>query len=96
MFEGLYDVTEQTQVHFVGFVSENNRYDFSIVYTEQFFGKPLIICMQTGRSSLLCYNDLTNHDHLQKVFNIKDRRQAEELSIFLQQRIPVLPYQEQY
>jgi hypothetical protein len=96
MFDKLYDLSEQSQVNFVGFVSEFTRYDFSIVYTKEFFGKPLVICMQTGRSSLMCYDDLTNLDHLQRVFNIKESEQARELSTFLKQRIPVLPYHEQY
>lgn len=96
MFDRLYDLTEQSQVNFVGFVSEHTRYDFSIIYTEQFFGKPLIICMQTGRSSLMCYDDLSNLEHLQRVFNIKEIEQAQELSNFLEQRIPKLPYNEQY
>lgn len=96
MFDRLYDLTEQSQVNFVGFVSEHSRYDFSIVYTKEFFGKPLIICMQTGRSSLMCHDDLSNLDHLKRVFNIKESEQAQELSTFLQQRIPVLPYSEQY
>lgn len=96
MFDRLYDVSERTQVNFIGYASEMARYDFAIVYTDSFFGKPLVICMQTGKSALLCEHDLENLDYLQHVFNISTKNEAEELSIFLRQRIPSVPSQEQY
>lgn len=96
MFDRLYDVTEDTKVSFTGFASESTRYDFAVVYTDSFFGKPLVICMQTGKSALLCENDLENLDYLQHVFSVPSLIQAEELSRFLQQRIPAVPSYEQY
>jgi hypothetical protein len=88
MFERLYDETETTRVRFAGFASENNRYDFGIVYTHQFFGKPLVICMQTGRSSLLCAEDAENLEMLKNKFSISTHEEAQELSVFLQQHLP--------
>lgn len=96
MFDRLYDVMEPSQVNFIGYVSERARYDFAIVYTSHFFGKPLVICMQTGRSSLLCYDDLSNIDYLQQIYNIREREEAEELSIFLQHRLHTVSHSEQY
>jgi hypothetical protein len=49
LFEKLYDEYEKVKVRFVGFTTKDTRYDFGIVYTNMFFGKPLVICMQTGR-----------------------------------------------
>jgi hypothetical protein len=89
MFERLYDTTETTKVNFVGFVSDNARYDFGLVYTNQFFGKPLVICMQTGRSSLLCAEDAQNISLLKEKFSIGNDEEAEELSIFLQSQLPL-------
>jgi len=54
MFDHLYDESESAKVDFFGYASERARYDFAIVFTNRFFGKPLVVCMQTGRSSLLC------------------------------------------
>ncbi|MCI1692228.1 DUF3055 domain-containing protein [Aneurinibacillus aneurinilyticus] len=88
MFERLYDTSETTKVNFVGFASENARYDFGLVYTNQFFGKPLVICMQTGRSSLLCAEDAKNIDVLKKKFAINEDEEARELSTFLQGQLP--------
>lgn len=96
MLDRLYDVSERCQVNFIGYASETARYDFALVYTDSFFGKPLVICMQTGKSALLCENDLLNLDYLQHVFNISGPKEAEELSMFLRQRLPAVHSQEQY
>jgi hypothetical protein len=96
MFERLYEVTEKSQVHFIGVATERARYDFSIVYTDHFFGKPLVICMQTGRSSLLDAEDINQLETLQRIFNIRDVEEASELSMFLNQKLPAMPMKEQY
>ena len=75
-FEKLYDEHEDVKVRFVGFTPEEARYDFGLVYTNMFFGKPLVICMQTGRSTLLDPLDLENIDYLQKTLKIPDMKQA--------------------
>ncbi|GAB7387696.1 DUF3055 domain-containing protein [Bacillaceae bacterium] len=95
-FERLYDESETTKVRFVGFVSDKARYDFGIVYTRQFFGKPLVICMQTGRSTLLCSEEAANVDYLQKIFQINDQKEAEQLSYFFQKHLPSVSIDTQY
>ncbi|MDR6224874.1 DUF3055 domain-containing protein [Desmospora profundinema] len=92
-YERLYDESEQANVRFVGFVWENGRYDFGIVYTQMFFGKPLVVCMQTGRSSLLSQDDVENLEYLQRLYNLKSVAEAEEVSIFLQNNIPSLMFE---
>jgi hypothetical protein len=96
MFDRLYEETEQAKVVFFGYASEHARYDFAIVFTDNFFGKPLVVCMQTGRSSLLCADDAVNKEYLQKTFGIHTEAEAEELSIIMQQRLPFLEMKEQY
>jgi hypothetical protein len=96
LFEKLYDEHEKVGVRFVGFTTENARYDFGIIYTNMFFGKPLVVCMQTGRSSLLDSNDLENIDHLQQVFRIPNKEQATDLADFFKESIPVVPFETQY
>jgi hypothetical protein len=96
LFESLYDLSEKAEVHFVGCVTEQARYDFSIIYTKHFFGKPLVICMQTGNSTLLCANDLKNPDSLKRTFRLRDLQAAEELRLLLTHRLPELEMGDQY
>jgi hypothetical protein len=96
LFEKLYDENERVTVRFVGFTTESTRYDFGIMYTNMFFGKPLIICMQTGRSALLDSNDISDIDHLQHVFRIPNKEQAADLAEFFKESIPVIPFETQY
>lgn len=95
MFERLYDATEQANVQFVGYASDRARYDFGIVYTSAFFGKPLVVCMQTNRSSLLDYDDLDNLVYLQRAFRLNPG-EAEEVAAFLKQLVPSIRMKEQY
>ncbi|WP_078554951.1 DUF3055 domain-containing protein [Bacillus alkalicellulosilyticus] len=96
LFERLYDEQENVKVQFTGFTTDDVRYDFGIVYTNMFFGKPLVICMQTGRSALLCADDAKNIDHLQRVFHIKQPKEAEDLSLFFEETLPTMPLEPQY
>jgi hypothetical protein len=96
MFDRLYEESETSKVVFFGYASERARYDFAIVFTNGFFGKPLVVCMQTGRSSLLCADDTANIEYLQKIFAIVDAEEAKELALILQQRLPFLELNEQY
>ncbi|CAG9619874.1 DUF3055 domain-containing protein [Sutcliffiella rhizosphaerae] len=96
LFDKLYDNNENVPVRFVGFTTKDVRYDFGIVYTNLFFGKPLVICMQTGLSSLLDSKDITDLNHLQHVFRIDSKEQAEDLAEFFSEAIPSIPFQEQY
>lgn len=96
MFDDLYDLVESSNVNFVGCVSEASRYDFAIVYTKHFFGKPLVICMQTGRSSLLCADDLTDNELLRSRFQVPNDQAADELRNLLSNRLPTINSNEQF
>lgn len=96
IFEKLYDEQEKVKVRFTGFTTEQTRYDFGIVYTNMFFGKPLVVCMQTGRSALLDPKDLEDSEYLKSAFKITDEKQAEDLIEFFQSAIQGVPYEPQY
>lgn len=96
LFERLYDEQENVKVRFVGFTTEDVRYDFGIIYTNMFFGKPLVVCMQTGRSVLLCANDGCNPEHLQQVFQLQSEKEANDLAIFFEETLPKMPLEPQY
>ncbi|MFC0274667.1 DUF3055 domain-containing protein [Metabacillus herbersteinensis] len=95
-FEKFYDETEKANVRFVGFSTEEKRYDFGIVYSHMFFGKPLVICMQSGRSTLLDTKDLKDLEFLQKIFHIESKKQAQDLATFFYTAIPILSLETQY
>lgn len=92
----LYDMTEQAQVNFIGYATENERFDLAIMYTDNFFGKPLVICMQSGKSAVLSADDLDNLDYLQKAFSIRSHGEAVAFQSFLHQRLPAILAHEQY
>lgn len=96
VYERLYDESENTKVRFVGFVSDDARYDFGIIYTTQFFGKPLVVCMQSGRSTLMCSDEALRVEYIQKAFNVASRAEAEQLSTFFQHNLPGLLMESQY
>ncbi|MEH7083704.1 DUF3055 domain-containing protein [Neobacillus drentensis] len=96
IFEKLYDEHENSKVRFIGFTTESTRYDFGIIYTTMFFGKPLVVCMQTGRSTLLDPKDIEDIDYLQTVFRIPDQQQAADLADFFRETLPSIPFVTQY
>lgn len=96
LFDKLYDESEKAKVRFVGFTTETTRYDFGIIYSNMFFGKPLIVCMQTGRSTLLDPKDLDDVEYIQTVFRIQDEQQVSDLIEFFKTVIPSIPFQPQY
>lgn len=96
IFEKLYDEHENSKVRFIGFTTESTRYDFGIIYTKMFFGKPLVVCMQTGRSTLLDPKDIEDIDYLQTIFRIPDQQQAEDLADFFRETLPSIPFITQY
>ena len=96
LFEKLYDEYESAKVRFIGFTTKETRYDFGIIYTNMFFGKPLVICVQTGRSTLLESSDLNDLDHLKSDFRITSIEEAMDLAEFLKEELPDVPFQSEY
>jgi len=88
MYDMLYDVTERSHIHFIGCASESARYDIAVVFTQYFLGKPLVVCMQTGRSTLLCEEDLSDLQLLRQLFQLRGNEEAEELALLLTHHLP--------
>ncbi|MFY0759238.1 DUF3055 domain-containing protein [Metabacillus dongyingensis] len=86
--EKFYDDTEQANVRYVGFASSDLRYDLAIVYSSMFFGKPLVICLQTGKAALLDSTDIEDLELLKHTFRTETLQQASELSDFFKEVIP--------
>jgi hypothetical protein len=96
LFDKLYDEHENVKVRFIGFTTEHTRYDFGIIYTNMFFGKPLVVCMQTGRSTLLDPKEIEDIEYLQNAFRIPDKQQAADLAEFFRETLPEIPFVTQY
>ncbi|WP_100404661.1 DUF3055 domain-containing protein [Bacillus solitudinis] len=96
MFDYLYQTTEDTKVHHVGFVTNDFRYDLALIYTNQFFGKTMILCIQSGTSALFDHSDLDDIDMVQSVFKLRTPQEAAEIANFLRYQISNLPFENQY
>lgn len=82
-YDFLSDSTEQTMTRYVTFISPSvHRFDLAIVTTERFYGKKLVIDLQSGRSATLSQEDLEEDGVLENVFRISEE-QASELAQFL-------------
>ncbi|MDQ0253873.1 nucleoside diphosphate kinase [Evansella vedderi] len=95
-YERLYDEMERVNVRFVGMTTEKTRYDFGLMYTNMFFGKPLVTCMQTGRSFLMCAEDAEDVEYLQKILKLTDIEEAKALSEFFKVTLPFTSIEAQY
>lgn len=87
-YNRLYEVSENANVQFVGFAINHTRYDFALVFTREFFGKVLVVCLQANRSALVCTEDTKSIEYIMKAFRIPNYNEAEELAIFLNDQIP--------
>ncbi len=87
----LYDQTEQTSTRFVCFVGANRRFDLAITTTDRFFGKKLVMDIQSGRTAIIGPDDLEEEGYIAYAYqlNVED---AEELTDFLVQIVGVITF----
>ncbi|WP_042352222.1 DUF3055 domain-containing protein [Bacillus massiliigorillae] len=78
----LYDDKEQTTTRFVSFVGESERFDLAITSSERFYGKQLVLNMQSNRFAIIGPDDLEEEGYLEHVYNLSESL-AEELKSFL-------------
>ncbi len=91
-FEGMYEHTEWTEVRFIGFHSDNIRYDFGIVHTNHFYGNPLLINLLTGRAFLLSAFDASNKDWIKETFQTVTEEEVDALILFFKNNFPSYAY----
>lgn len=92
--EELYTFSEMDQVRFIGITTELSRYDFGIVFTSQFFGKTLVVCIESGKAALLDHDDVLEEGTLVRLLGVAT---ADEASVgeFLSDLLPHVPHYEQ-
>ncbi|WP_442601588.1 DUF3055 domain-containing protein [Paenibacillus sp. KN14-4R] len=83
----LYDHKEDTTTRFVCFVGNcMRRFDLALVSTNRFFGKKIVIDLQSGRSAIIGPDDLNEEGYLEYVYKITEE-EAQELNGFLSEVI---------
>jgi hypothetical protein len=84
-FDFLYDTTEDTSSRFVCFVGKTmRRFDLAIITTNRYYGKKLVIDLQTGRTAIIGPDDLEEEGYLEYAYKLTEE-EAEELRSFLSQ-----------
>ena len=78
----MYDESETTTTRFVGFVGDVSRFDLAITTTAHFYGKRLVVCLQTGRSAILSAEESEDPSYLADAFRVSPE-EATEMSQFL-------------
>ena len=82
----LYDENETTDIRFISFMGEAQRFDLAIVQTNRYYGKKLVLDMQSSRYGIVGQDDLEEEGYLEHAFRL-DEEDAEELRDFLKEVI---------
>ncbi|ADH98681.1 DUF3055 domain-containing protein [Salisediminibacterium selenitireducens] len=78
----LYDEVEDTPVRYISFMGENQRFDLAVASTNRYFGKKLVLDMQSNRFAIIGTDDLEEEGYLEHVFNLSEE-DGNELREFL-------------
>lgn len=78
----LYDDTVDTKTRFVGFAGKTERFDLAIVQTDRFYGKVLVLDLQSNRYAIIGSDDLQEPEYIEHVYNLNEE-DANELRSFL-------------
>jgi hypothetical protein len=86
---------EQQMLHYYCLVSDHYRYDFTIGYSEYFFGKAMVTSIQSGRMVLLCQDDIDLEIHWAEKLGI-ETIDIPELKEFFRLVLQTQPFHEEY
>jgi hypothetical protein len=78
----LYDDTVQTRTRFVSFMGENHRFDLAVIISDRYYGKHLVLDIQSSRFAIIGQDDLDEPGYLEEAYNLNEE-DAEELRSFL-------------
>lgn len=82
-YDFLSDSTEPTSTRFVTFITPGlKRFDLAVMTTNRFYGKKLVVDMQSRLSAVLGADDLDEEGVLESVFRLTEE-EAGELAQFL-------------
>jgi hypothetical protein len=78
----LYDQKETANIRFVSFMGESQRYDLAILQTDRYYGKQLILNLQSNQYAIIGRDDLDESGYLEHVFQLNEE-EGNELRSFL-------------
>ena len=78
----LYDDTVDTKTRFISFMGEQTRFDLAIIKTDRYYGKHLILNIQSNRFAIIGTDDLDEPGYLEHAYQLSEE-DAEELRSFL-------------
>ncbi|MEK4180136.1 DUF3055 domain-containing protein [Aeribacillus sp. FSL K6-1121] len=78
----LYDETVETKTRFVSFMGENQRFDLAIIQSDRYYGKYLVLNLQSNRFAIIGEDDLKEPGYLEDIYQLNDE-DAKELREFL-------------
>ncbi len=78
----LYDDTVDTKTRFISFMGDNQRFDLAIVKSDRYYGKHLVLDIQSNRFAIIGSDDLDEPGYLEHAYNLSEE-DAEELRSFL-------------
>lgn len=78
----LYDEVEETKTRYVSFMGKSQRFDLAITVTNRYYGKKLVLDIQSNRFAIIGEDDLNEPGYLEEVYNLNEE-DAEELRQFL-------------
>ncbi|MFW5435522.1 DUF3055 domain-containing protein [Paenibacillus apiarius] len=79
----LSDGTEETSTRFVTFIGPSmHRFDLAVTTTNRFYGKKLVMDLQSGLTAILGQDDLEEEGYLESFYRLGDE-EAEDLRHFL-------------
>lgn len=82
----LYDESEENKTRFISFMGENQRFDLAIMATSRYYGKQIVLDMQSNRFAIIGTDDLDEPGYIEYAFNL-DEKDAEEMRHFLHEVI---------
>lgn len=63
MIDILLEEKENQSVHHYCVATDSHRYDFSVIYSNHFYGKAMVVSIQTEKMVLMCQEDIENDSY---------------------------------
>jgi hypothetical protein len=78
----LYNDIVDSKTRFVSFMGEESRFDLAIITTDRFYGKKLVLDMQSNHFAIIGHDDLEEEGYIEHAFQLSED-EAAELRTFL-------------
>lgn len=95
MIDILSEERENQLVHYYCIATDDHRYDLSVIYSNQFIGKAMVVSIQTGKMILMCQEDIENDQFWAEKLGIR-AIDIGDCKTFLQMILMKKQYDDQY